>query len=183
MEREYRGIKINADYLEKKLNEKGITKAELSDELGYSRKYISNVILDNNAIKKPTVLAICQILDADYAELTTIKKKSVEHIETLDIAMLEVMQKRIERIESMLQKLVDSIESEDVEIVTSVDKLTDLENATLLLSQMTKYGSCQEDIYRRKAKEYNINSKAVTQAIDVVKCDRKVINGKMWLQK
>ena len=106
----------------------------------------------------------------DYEKLTTIEKESQD----VSTALIEVIQQLSERVTALERSIEEMGKKKAVSV-------SDQEQIIILLQQMTKFGQCEERAFKEKAKSYGFSKELADFAIESLKLNRDVANGKVWL--
>lgn len=165
-------IYINFDYLYGFIKENGIKVTEIGVKMGKGESYISDC-RKRDSMPEPYARLLCALYNVDFEKLTTQPKTTP----TSNSTELLTTVFELTKIVNELRERVAVLEEKATKVVT----VTEQEQIILLLQQMTKYGQCEESVFKAKAKSYGFSKELIGFAIENQKCKRDIANGKMWL--
>lgn len=172
------GIAIDKFKFKKWLEDNNLTQREIADTIGMAESTFSNQVT-SGYLAKSVGLLLGHIYELNLKDIAPDEPKPVEKVvglnEALDLRLNDI-QKRLTALETKLVEFLDNMPKENVKPLEPTEK------ACLLLDIFLKYGSCEERLFRQRCSNEGISSNAQTQAITLKKCNKKLINGKMWLE-
>ena len=177
-------IAINFDYLYSFAKEHNIKITQIGLSCGRGIQFISDS-KKINGMADAYARLICSLYKMDYEKLTTIPKKE-------EIKWFEDNKKsdggssisvEVSKLLDMLTNLSERVAVLEKKVETKEIILTEKEQIVLLLQQMLKFGSCEESLFKSKAKAYGFSKELVDFAIENLDLERHVSGGKIWLEK
>lgn len=178
--------RINWKLLDKLLNEKGYTKAEVSKMMGYSVSWLSNRSNDNRLFNIAQLTQLAMILGVDKEALimpeTTHKEPANEEMEggfepsqfEIDVLeMLKAIKQKVDADHEILMYLFNEKQSEsseekteENENVTTEEPIDELETAMSVLTEILKSRTAVKfDEYKEKAIEKGCSDLQVIDAV------------------
>jgi hypothetical protein len=178
-------IPINFDYLYDFAKEHGIRVTEIGLKCGRGISFISDS-KKTNGMGDAYARLICSLYNMDYEKLTTIPKKEEEikwHEDKKKSDGGSTIPVEASKILDMLTNLSERMAVLEKKVEAKEIILTEREQVVLLLQQMLKFGSCEESLFKSKAKSYGFDKELMDFAIESLNLNRTVSGGKVWLEK